>query len=72
MITLRGETGLVMSVSVSRMKLLLLITILLPLTVSSLYCSKDCRPDAVCCSESVCASNPADDNGFGKFQDAYL
>ena len=71
MITLRGETGLVMSVSVSRMKLII-ITILLPLTVSSLYCSKDCRPEAVCCSESVCASNPADDNGFGKFQDAYL
>ena len=59
-----------MSVSVSRMKLLL--TILLPLTVSSLYCSKDCRPDTACCSESVCANNPADDNGFGECQDYYL
>ena len=50
----------------------LLLTILLPLSVSSLYCSKDCRPDTACCSESVCANNPADDNGFGECQDYYL
>ena len=69
-ITLRKETGLVMPVSVSRMKLLL--TILLPLSVSSLYCSKDCRPDTTCCSESVCVNNPADDNGFGECQEPVL
>ena len=59
-----------MSVSVSRMKLFMIL--MFPLTVSSLFCSKDCRPGAACCSESVCANNPADDFGFGKTHNSHL
>ena len=57
------ETGLVMSVSVSSMKLFVIL--LFPLVVSSQDC-RNCRPDTACCSESVCANNPTDDNGYGK------
>merc|ERR1719232_595675 len=39
-------------------------TLLFPLVVISQDC-RNCRPDTTCCSESVCANNPTDDNnGF--------
>ena len=55
------------SVSVMRsctLGIVLLFPLATPLTFFS-DCSKACRPDAACCSESECANNPHDDTDDG-------
>ena len=44
--------------------MVLLFPLAAPLTFFS-DCSKACRPDAACCSESECANNPHDDTDDG-------